>query len=75
MTLRQLSVKDSMKTKYLLLIQVVWGWFNQPASISKLVHAQKIKPLTLSELNQYVLTSASQVKVFTISVYPLNCVF
>ncbi|KAL0663886.1 hypothetical protein Bca4012_100723 [Brassica carinata] len=64
-TLRQLSVKDSMKSKYLLQIQVVWGWFNQPASTSKLVHAQKIEPLTLSELNQYVLTSASQTFTFT----------
>ncbi|KAG2277201.1 hypothetical protein Bca4012_042523 [Brassica carinata] len=41
-------------------VKVVWGWFNQSASTSKLVHAQKIEPLTLSELNQYVLTSASQ---------------
>ncbi|KAH0898353.1 hypothetical protein HID58_047921, partial [Brassica napus] len=64
-TLRQLSVKDSMKSKYLLQIQVVWGWFNQSASTSKLVHAQKIEPLTLSELNQYVLTSASQTFTFT----------
>ncbi|KAL0828129.1 hypothetical protein Bca101_051807 [Brassica carinata] len=61
----KLSVKDSMKSKYLLQIQVVWGWFNQPASTSKLVHAQKIEPLTLSELNQYVLTSASQTFTFT----------
>lgn len=34
---------------------------NQTAFSSKLLHAQKIEPLTLTELNQYVLKSKPQI--------------
>lgn len=34
---------------------------DQSGSSSKIVHAQKIEPLTLSELNQFIITAESQV--------------
>ena len=34
---------------------------NQTGTSSKLLHAQKIEPITVSELNQYVLTADPQV--------------
>ncbi|CAN6931175.1 unnamed protein product [Brassica oleracea] len=37
---------------------------NQTLSSSKLLHAQKIEPLTISELNKYVITSEPQIIAF-----------
>lgn len=40
----------------LSLVRLVGDGKNQPASSSKILHAQKIETLTLSQLNQYVIT-------------------
>ncbi|KAG5410671.1 hypothetical protein IGI04_006990, partial [Brassica rapa subsp. trilocularis] len=41
---------------------------NQTPSSSKLLHAQKIEPLTISELNKYVITSEPQIILCTAKV-------
>ncbi|CAN6882598.1 unnamed protein product, partial [Brassica oleracea] len=56
LTLRQMLQVHSMPSKELIY---VYG-LNQTGTSSKLLHAQKIEPITVSELNQYVLTADPQ---------------
>ncbi|KAH0872553.1 LOW QUALITY PROTEIN: hypothetical protein HID58_069915 [Brassica napus] len=55
----QLREKKTMKN-YI----VIGDGSNQTLSSSKLLHAQKIEPLTISELNKYVITSEPQIIAF-----------
>ncbi|KAG2270938.1 hypothetical protein Bca52824_065493 [Brassica carinata] len=49
-----------MKTTTLNLFRLIGDGSDQTPSSSKLPHAQKIEPLTISKLNQYVITSEPQ---------------
>ena len=44
------------------------GGADEPGSSSKVVHAQKIEPLTLAELNEFVLSAEPQVQTDTLEV-------
>ncbi|CAH8388462.1 unnamed protein product [Eruca vesicaria subsp. sativa] len=44
--------------------QFAWGGVDQEGSSSKVVHAQKIEPLTIKELNDFVLTGDPQIIEF-----------
>ncbi|CAN6890721.1 unnamed protein product, partial [Brassica oleracea] len=51
------------------LFRLIGDGSDQTPSSSKLPHAQKIEPLTISKLNQYVITSEPQVKFTTLSFF------
>ena len=61
-----MNIIDTFRFSFFLtqhnhLLRLFGDGSNQTSSSSKLIHAQKIEPLTVSELNQYVLSADPQV--------------